>query len=464
VNRLQLYHQLPYPFRSLAASFWGYYLRWWRYGSQTEALVEETLERDSWSKEIWQSWQEDRLAFILQRAVTKVPYYRSLWAGRRKKGDQSSWEILENWPILTKEDLRSNDPRDFLADDQNPNLMYSEHTSGTTGTPLSFYNSRKTLQYWYAIYEARIRHWNDVSRKDRWGIIGGQLVVPQMQTKPPYWVWNYGLNQLYLSAYNISPNTTQDYINAIRNFELVYLLAYPSALYSIALDALAKEIDPPKLKIIISNAEPLFPWQKKTIEEFFQCPVKDTYGMSENVAAAAECSSGVLHLFPDTGITEILNYESDIPVQRGGIGRIVSTGLINPDMPLIRYEVGDSGSIDNAKKPCSCGRNFPVIKNIEGRLDDMIITPDGRRIGRMDPAFKSGYEIKEAQIIQESLNLIKIIVVPTENFDNEEKLKIEKSIKQYVGNQMEVLVEIVEEIPRTKAGKFKAVVSHVKGT
>jgi phenylacetate-CoA ligase len=131
-------------------------------------------------------------------------------------------------------------------------------------------------------------------------------------------------------------------------------------------------------------------------------------------------------------------------------------------MPLIRYEVGDLGSIDNFSSNCSCGRSLPILNNIEGRLDDMIITPDGRHIGRLDPVFKSEMKIKEAQIIQEALDLVHVKVVPTEGFNQLDEIDIKKRIEQRLGASINVVVETVAEIPRTKAGKFKAVISNLK--
>src|ERR1022692_2488365 len=93
---LRVYHSLPPSTRSLIATGRGAYLRYWRYDGATEKLVEEALERERWSAERWKTWQEERLAYVLHRAATKVPYYRSVWEKRRRKGDQSSWEYLEN--------------------------------------------------------------------------------------------------------------------------------------------------------------------------------------------------------------------------------------------------------------------------------------------------------------------------------------------------------------------------------
>ena len=169
----QLYYLLPARLRSVAASLRGYYLRRWRYGPDTEGLVEEALQREHWTAEQWRCWQADRLAHILHRAATHVPYYRSHWEARRRRGDRASWEQLENWPVLEKEPLRQN-PRSFLADDCNPQKMFLERTSGTTGTPLSVWQSREMLRAWYALYEARSHRWYGVSRRDRWAILGGQ--------------------------------------------------------------------------------------------------------------------------------------------------------------------------------------------------------------------------------------------------------------------------------------------------
>ena len=99
---VKLYDHLPTPMRSLAASLRGLYLRSWRYGPETERLVEEALGRESWSLKQWRAWQEERLAYVLHRAATRVPYYREQWAARRRRGDRASWEYLENWPILEK--------------------------------------------------------------------------------------------------------------------------------------------------------------------------------------------------------------------------------------------------------------------------------------------------------------------------------------------------------------------------
>ncbi|MBK9054031.1 MAG: hypothetical protein IPL78_24890 [Chloroflexi bacterium] len=67
--------------------------------------------------------------------------------------------------------------------------------------------------------------------------------------------------------------------------------------------------------------------------------------MAEIVCAASECEAGQMHLWPDVGWLEILSFEADEPVNPGDEGRFVCTSLLNADMPLIRYAVGDTGAV-----------------------------------------------------------------------------------------------------------------------
>jgi phenylacetate-CoA ligase len=165
-----------------------------------------------------------------------------------------------------------------------------------------------------------------------------------------------------------------------------------------------------------------------------------------------------LHEWPDTGLIELLSDESDVPVADETAGRLVATGLINADMPLIRYDTGDRAR--RAAEACACGRGLPVLGAIEGRSDDVVITRDGRHIGRLDPVFKADLPIREAQIIQESLDQIRVLYVPTAAYTAEDGEALVRRIHDRVGD-IDVVLEPVSEVPRTANGKFRAVISHV---
>jgi len=455
---LKLYHHLPYPAKVLAASARGRALDRWRYGPDTARLVEEALARDSWTAEQWERWREERLAFVLHRAATRVPYYREQWARRRAAGDRAAHDVLANWPALTKDALRAA-PHSFLADDCDPAQMYYEHTSGTTGKPLHLWHSRETLNAWYALTEARMRRWYGIERGDRWAILGGQLVAPVTRQRPPYWVWNFALRQLYLSAYHLAPDNVAAYLEAMRRHEVVYLLGYPSGLYALAQVALERGLAAPRLRVVIGNAEPLLAHQRQAIEAAFGCPARETYGMAEYAAAGSDCPYGRLHLWPEAGHVELLADDDDTPLPAGAAGRLIATGLLNADMPLIRYETGDRATA--AVGVCACGRGLPVLAGIEGRVDDVIITPDGRHIGRLDPVFKADLPIREAQIIQKTADTLHVLYVPTEAYTAADGQALIRRIHDRVGDGMAVTLQAVAEIPRSAGGKFRAVISEV---
>lgn len=453
---LRLYHQAPAAFRSLAASLRGYYLRAWRYGAETERLVEQALERETWTPERWKTWQEERLAYVLHRAATQVPYYREQWAARRRNRDRASWEILANWDILEKEPLRQN-PRAFVADDCDTRTMFHEHTSGTTGKSLDLWWSRETVRAWFALFEARCRRWHQVSRHDRWAILGGQLVAPVSQSKPPFWVWNAALNQLYLSSYHLSPQFIPAYLDALAKYRIRYMLGYTSSLYALAVEALRIGRTDLRMAVALTNAEPVFDYQRETIARAFQCSVRETYGMAEIVAAASECGHGRLHLWDEVGIVE--TRDGDAPAQ-GTTGDLICTGILNVDMPLIRYRIGDRGALPAQDGECECGRTLPQLERVEGRSDDVLYTIDGRRIGRLDPVFKTHLPVIEAQIIQESLRRVRVRYVPTDDFTSEAGESMITRLRERMGS-VEVVLEVVNQIPREPNGKFRAVICNV---
>lgn len=441
---LRIYHRLPPPARSLAASLRGYRLRRLRYGPETEMLVEQALERERWTPEQWREYREDRLAFLLHRAATKVPYYREQWAERRRRGDQASWEVLANWPVLTKDAVRRH-ARRLVAEDCDPSKMACDHTSGTSGKPLELWFSPSTVRAWYALFEARCRRWYGLSRYDRWGILGGQLVAPVSATKPPFWTWNAGLNQLYMSVYHVSPGAGAAYADAIRRYRVRYLVGYPSALDALAEAASQAGARDTGVEAVITNAEPLLGYQRQHIEQAFGCPVYETYGMSEIVAAANQCEHGGMHLWPEAGVLETLD------------GDLVSTGLMNPDMPLIRYRTGDRATLGAERPECPCGRLLPLLASVEGRSDDVLYTRDGRRVGRLDPIFKARLPLQEAQIVQEALDRVRVLYVPDAGFTKDSAADLVRLVRDRMGS-VEVALEAVERIPRGANGKFRAVV------
>ncbi len=455
---MRIYQNAPGPMRDAISTLGGYYLRGWRYGPETERLVMEALERDSWGPDRWNTWREDQLCRMLHHAATEVPYYRDLWSQRRRAGDRSSWECLAHWPVLTKEEVRRA-PRAFLADGSHLRALYYEHTSGTTGKPIDLWLSREAIRSWYALCEARWRRWHGIQPTDRWASMGGMLIVPSRRRRPPFWTWNAALNQLYLSPYHLGCEMIPHYLEALKRYHVQVVWGAPSEMSCLAWGALQMERADLKMKVVVTDAEPLTPSKRRILGQAFQCPVRQTYGMSEKVAAAGECEAGRMHIWPEAGCIEVLADDTDEPVPAGRPGRLVCTGLLNKAMPLVRYEVGDRGGVWGHIADCPCGRRLPVLAGIEGRTNELLIAPDGRRVYWLHSAF-CHLPVREAQIVQERVDSLRVRYVPTPEFSAQDGRAMIERLQARMGD-VDVILEEVGEISRGANGKFVSVICRV---
>ncbi|MGH7559682.1 MAG: phenylacetate--CoA ligase family protein [Gemmatimonadales bacterium] len=453
---LSLYHGLPASARSAAATLRGLYLHLWRYGPESGRLRAQTLERDGWTAEQWRTWREERLAYVLHRAATRVPYYREQWARRRAAGDRSSWEILDHWPVLEKDAVREH-PRAFLADDCHPRRMFHEQTSGTTGKPLDLWRTRLTVSTLYALSDARTDAWHGVPPRARYARLGGQLVTPVRQRRPPFWVWNVVMRQLYMSTYHLAPDLIGYYLDALQRYRVVYLAGYTSSLVALAQEAIRLGRGDLGMMIAFTNAEPLHPDQRTVISEAFRCPVRETYGQTETVAYGSECPAGRLHLWPEVGHLEV--WVHDGPAPAGTAGEFIGTGLLNADMPLIRYRVGDRGRLAPPDDHCTCGRRLPLISAVEGRTNDVLVTRDGRQVWWLNPVFY-GQPIRQSQIAQDSLQRLTVRVAPADGFGPGNARAIVERLRSRMGD-IEVDLQLVDEVPRSPNGKLKAIVCNL---
>jgi phenylacetate-CoA ligase len=144
----------------------------------------------------------------------------------------------------------------------------------------------------------------------------------------------------------------------------------------------------------------------------------------------------------------------------GEPGEFICTSLLNPDMPLVRYRVGDRGRLASDATQCSCGRTLPIIDAIEGRTNDSLRTADGRTVFWLNPIFY-GLPVRESQIEQESLTRTTVRVAPAAGFDRARHAKvITQRLRDRMGD-VDVNLELLEEIPRTANGKLRAVISRV---
>jgi phenylacetate-CoA ligase len=172
------------------------------------------------------------------------------------------------------------------------------------------------------------------------------------------------------------------------------------------------------------------------------------------------CPEGRYHVDTEFCVVEI-DAREETP--EGMRGEILATGFANRAMPLLRYRTGDIATLRDGETVCSCGRSRPVLEGIDGRLEDYVVTPDGRRIGRMDHVFKDALAVREAQILQPSIDRLVIRLVPRPDFDETARWALEREIRDRLGDRMVLEFELTDAIPRLPNGKFRAVVSEVTG-
>jgi phenylacetate-CoA ligase len=451
------YDRTPIAVQNLMAALYGWRLKRLRYGKDFADHYAFLERSQHFSGAALRDYQEHQLRELLTHCHLHVPHYRRLMEARGLAPESVSLENLgQHFPIVIKDDLR-NSSRDFRSAAFRQSELAEINTSGTTGSPLNIVATRSAIQKNYAFF-ARFLRWAGVGVGQRSATFAGRIIIPSHQKGPPYWRRNPGLNNTLFSSYHISDNTVSAYLEELEKLNPRFIDSYPSAIFAIAQyvnrNAVLHTIRP---KAIITSSETLFPHQRLEIEKAFQCPVFDQYGSAEMVAFIGQCEFGVYHANPEYGLLEVVDKDG-MPVAEGSVGQLVCTGFLNFAMPLIRYRIGDSVILGS--HTCNCGRNFPVVESVVGRTDDLIVTPDGRYVGRLDPIFKGLKHIKESQIIQERTDLITILLVREPGYTEDIGLELIEALKRRVG-EVTITIKYCNSIPRTEAGKFRSVISRI---
>lgn len=463
MNRaVSLYQRLPSALWPLAASFQAARLKRRRYGKLYRRALPGIRARLTWSVSQWQAFQHVQLLELMQYARREVAAYGQCpksTAGARS--DPTAF--LRDWPLIDMEEFRRHSS-DYVARTVRTRGLICLHTSGSSGTPKKIYRDDRAEQLHYAYTEARWRNTAGVRLGDRWVMIGGQLVVPVDRRKPPFAVAAYPMGQLYASSYHLQSDFAEAYLDALERWHPVYLWGYASSLDALAGFAL-KAGRRMRLKCAISNAEPLYAHVREKVSTAFDCGVKDTYGTTEGVVLGFECDHGRMHVSPDYGVLEILS-EDGKQCRPGELGKVVATGLTNRAMPMIRYPIGDMAAWSEEQQ-CHCGCTFPILQKVEGRCDDLIELPDGRVVGRLDPVFKVGIPLREAQIIQKQDSSLELVLVPDVSslcdgdvtaWRQKYEDQLLKELRDRVGTDLEIRTRYVTAIPRLANGKFRTVV------
>lgn len=455
-----IYAAAPVWLQNAAVTTYGLAWKWQRYGGRFHEGAQACVSREEFSRDEWRDYQTGQLRRLVTHAIATVPYYAEAFAraGLTPRDCANvNADDLSRLPLLDKDTVRRRS-RDLISSAVNPRRLHTSETSGTTGTPLTVSFSLDSQRAWAAVWEARGRRWAGVTHRTSRAMIGGRRVVPWPHSPPPYWRYNWAERQIYLSAYHVSPATARHYVKALNEFQPGYLIGFGSSYFLLAqiMQDQGRTLERPPLALLTSG-EVVTADMRTTMQAAYGCPVFDSYGSAEACCLACECQFQRMHVSPDAGIIEVVGADGR-PVADGEAGEIVATGLLNHAQPLIRYRMGDWGRLSH--EPCRCGRQMPILDEVQGRLHDAVVMADGCRVSRVDGIILGVASVREGQIIQEGLTAFRIKVVADEGFGDEERAVIRARCRERLGD-VQVRVDVVERIERTAGGKFKAVVSEL---
>lgn len=453
MSLMTAYHALPVWMQELALTAYGWKLRRVRYSGIHQAVLRSLEASQDLSTPAMQDLQQQQLFRVMTHALDYVSAYRARGLFR-PKGPEEALDALSRWPILEKAEVQAAGAR-HIADGLSVNSLLQIHTGGTTGRALAVFASRSVLQTNYAFFE-RQKLWAGLTYGCRVATFAGRTIVSPQQQRGPFGRRNLSSRQLLLSSYHLSEATLDEYLEELTRFKPQLIDSYPSSLEPLARRVLERGMLSVSPRAIITSSETLFPETRSLFERAFRCKIFDHYGSAEMVALVTQCARGGYHVNPEFGHLELVDDKGNA-VPKGVDGEIVATGFINDVMPLVRYRLGDSARW--AEQPCVCGSSFPTIESILGRTDDVIITPSGRRIGRIDPIFKAVDSLHEARVVQTTATQVRLEVVASEGFGEQERGALIGELERRLGPQMSIEFAIVDRLPRTKAGKLRSVVN-----
>jgi len=420
-----------------------------------------SLQRSQWEdSESIHAKQLRQLRALLQHADSHVPFYRRMFQEHGfSPVDVESMTDLLALPYLTRALVRHNLDQ-MIADDVERSRLTMIATGGTSGNPLGFYADEAAFNptEWAFL----ISMWRRVGYR-----FGDKSVVLRGNVPPTgSHCYDDVARQLILSSFHMTADTMQSYVDLAGKFSPKFILAYPSSAMVLARYMKENNLDPfPTVKALLLASETVYDFQRSLLEEVLQCRVFSWYGHTERAVLGGECEhSHYYHLFPEYGITEIVD-KSGQPVEREDeIGEIVATGFLNWAMPFIRYETGDMGAYSS--KRCACGRNYPLLTRVEGRIDEYIVAADGSLIP-LGPAIFAIHDakfaaVKQIQFVQEKPGEL-IINAAREAYTSDEEIVqyLLTTFNRKLGALFRLSVNVVEEIPRTSRGKHRYLIQKI---
>ncbi|MES2366234.1 MAG: AMP-binding protein [Pseudomonadota bacterium] len=424
----------------------------------TVVVHREMEETQWWDAKRLQVLQVKRLRALLIHAKAHVLYYRELFDRIGFDPNQlNNIADLAQLPFLTKTEIRAH-LEQLKADDAVGLARFN--TGGSSGEPLIFFIGRERVSHDVAA-KWRATRWWGVDIGDPEIVIWGSPIELGAQDKVKL-IRDKLLRTKLLPAFEMSGQKLDGFILEIRAMRPKMLFGYPSALAHIArhADAHGMAMDDLGIKVAFVTSEALYEHQRAQIEKTFGCQVANGYGGRDAGFIAHQCPAGSMHLTAEDIIVEIVDPQGNV-LPHGESGEIVVTHLSTGDFPFIRYRTGDIGVLDD--QLCTCGRGLPLLKAIEGRSTDFVVTQDGTVMHGLALVYviRDLPGVRQFKIVQESLTLTRVLLATDHQFEETNTDRIMLGIQQRLGPGVRVEIERMDEVPKEKSGKYRYVVSHV---
>ncbi|EKK99249.1 phenylacetate--CoA ligase family protein [Vibrio cholerae] len=414
-----------------------------RENGEMRAVLQE-IQANEFSRTHLADYQHKQLQKTLANARNHVPFYQDLELPNLE---------LEAFPYLDKSVLRR-EHKQFISQNK-PSVVVKGATSGTTGTPLTILQDRHSVIREQAFVERQLA-WAGYRKGDKRAWIRGDMVVPLSQKQGPFWRYSWFEQMIVLSSFHLTSQTMSSYLQAMVDFGVEVIQAYPSSIATLARYLEANQsYYPAKLKSIITSSESLSAEDRQVIETRFGCKVFDWYGLFERVAAIGQCEHGRYHLLSDYSHVELL---------AAGDGRyeLVGTNFNNQYFPLNRYKTGDHVHLSE-NEACPCGRVFPVIERIEGRIGDYLVGEDGQKVHILNHIPKGIAGIMACQFVQSERGQIVVkVVADAEQFNQEQQKQLISNTQARLGSSLNVTIDIVSALERTANGKIRQAICTIK--
>lgn len=361
---------------------------------------------------------------------------------------------VRKMPILEKLDVVKNAQRIL-----NGNPFMVVKSSGTTGQPLAMPYNERAFQKEYAFWWY-LRSYEQIKRGDRIATFAGHQVVHVDDKRPPFWVMNYFENQLIFSSYHFSASNLKHYVKALNSFKPRFIHGYPSSIYLIAHYLLENNIQLDfRPSMVMTASETTLAFQKKAIEQAFQCKNYIWYGNTEYCGHITECPQGRLHAQPYHSHIRVVDHDGR-DVAPGQEGTLVATNFTNSVFPLVNYNTKDVVRL-SLDQTCACEKGGMLFDTIVGRVEDYIILPDLTRVGRLDHLFKNAKHVRNAQVEQNDIRHVIVRVEKEAGYTQAVEKAILHEARNRLGKEIDIVFEYVSEIPKEQNGKFKFIVQNI---